>query len=254
MIMLGSLIIALSMYSALPMPQIAWDKKYMRYAMAFFPVVGFAVGAGDFCWWWLSGYLHFNQTLFAAGFTLIPVLITGGIHLDGYCDTVDALSSHAEMERKLEILKDSHTGAFAIIGLASYFLLYFGLSSQLKTSNIIFVVLTLGFVLSRSLSGFAVTSFHCAKSSGLVYAFADTADKKRVRAVLVIVSILCIAGIFIIDVKYGAAVMTVCILTFWYYHHMAYRKFGGITGDLAGYFLQICELLVLAAIVIAQCI
>ena len=42
----------------------------------------------------------------AAGFCLIPVWVTGGIHLDGYADTCDALSSYGDREKKLEILKD----------------------------------------------------------------------------------------------------------------------------------------------------
>jgi adenosylcobinamide-GDP ribazoletransferase len=251
--MLGSFMIAFSMYSALPMPRVAWDTKQMRYVMAFFPMIGLMIGGGDWCWWWLSNYCHLNQTLFAIGLTLIPVFITGGIHLDGFCDTMDALSSHAERDRKLEILKDSHTGAFAVIGLSVYFLLYFGLASQLKVNGDVIAVLTLGFVLSRALSGLSVACFRCAKDSGLVYTFADTAAKNQVRVVLAAFIVLCIAGIFIIDFRYGMAVLATCSLAFWYYHHMAYRQFGGITGDLAGYFLQICELGILAGVVATQC-
>ena len=47
--------------------------------------------------------------------TVIPVFVTGGIHVDGLLDTSDALSSWQERTRRLEILKDSHAGAFAII-------------------------------------------------------------------------------------------------------------------------------------------
>ena len=43
----------------------------------------------------------------AAAFCLVPVAITGGIHLDGYADTSDALSSYGDREKKLEILKDN---------------------------------------------------------------------------------------------------------------------------------------------------
>jgi adenosylcobinamide-GDP ribazoletransferase len=252
--LLGSFIIALGMYSALPMPQHEWNKKSMRYTMAFFPVIGLAIGICVWCWWQISGYFHLNQTLFAAGFTLIPVLITGGIHLDGFCDTMDALSSHAERERKLEILKDSNSGAFAVIGLASYFLLYFGFASQLKMNSQVSVVFTLGFVLSRALSGFAVASFQCAKNSGLVYTFADSSAKKQVRAVLSVLIILCMAGIFAINFLYGAVVFLICSLVFLYYRRMSYRQFGGITGDLAGFFLQICEFGILAGVVAVQCV
>mgnify|MGYP000107976858 CR=1 FL=1 len=46
----------------------------------------------------------------AAAFCLVPVAVTGGIHLDGYADTSDALSSYGDREKKLEILKDSTVG------------------------------------------------------------------------------------------------------------------------------------------------
>ena len=57
--------------------------------------------------------------------TALPVLVSGGIHTDGFIDTVDALSSYGDKEKKLEILKDPHTGAFAIIGAIMYYLLFF---------------------------------------------------------------------------------------------------------------------------------
>jgi len=71
-----------------------------------------------------------GKTLYAVVLTLIPVVITGGIHLDGLLDTADALSSYQPRERRLEILKDSHAGAFAIIVCCMYFLAYFGFASE----------------------------------------------------------------------------------------------------------------------------
>ena len=40
------------------------------------------------------------------------------------------------------------------------------------------------------------------------------------------------------------------MLVFFWYYRMSVREFGGITGDLAGYFLQICELALLGASVL----
>lgn len=42
--------------------------------------------------------------------TLLPLIVSGGIHLDGLVDTADALYSRRETEKKLEILKDPHVG------------------------------------------------------------------------------------------------------------------------------------------------
>ena len=65
---------------------------------------------------------------------LVPVFVTGGIHVDGLLDTSDALSSWQERSRRLEILKDSHAGAFAVITAAVYFIAWYGAYSQLFNS------------------------------------------------------------------------------------------------------------------------
>lgn len=44
----------------------------------------------------------------------------------------------------------------------------------------------------------------------------------------------------------------VSALVFWYYYSMSKREFGGITGDLAGYFLQVCELALTAAVALVS--
>ena len=123
------------MYSALPMPQFAWDQRNMRCAMAAFPLVGVFCGAAVWLWAWLCGVLEFGPVLTGAGIALAPVVITGGIHLDGFCDTVDALASHQDRKRKLEILKDSHCGAFAVIATASYLVFLAALCSELPTDT-----------------------------------------------------------------------------------------------------------------------
>ena len=60
--------------------------------------------------------------------------------MDGYMDTMDAFHSYQPKERKLEILKDSHIGAFAVIMLAVYGLIYMGAFSEITDKNILQVV------------------------------------------------------------------------------------------------------------------
>ena len=120
--------------------------------------------------------------------TLIPVLITGGIHLDGYSDTWDALASHASQKKKQEILKDPHVGSFAVIRLCGYFVMNLTLWTALKTFP--WAAVLLSFCMSRTLSGLAVASFPLAKHTGLAHTFAQAADKKRVRTVLIILDVL----------------------------------------------------------------
>ena len=98
-----SVALAFSLFSRLPASKVKWEPESMRYALAALPLVGLVVGAAFGGWAWICGALAFGKTLFAAGMTLLPLLVSGGIHMDGFCDTVDALSSHASPERKREL-------------------------------------------------------------------------------------------------------------------------------------------------------
>lgn len=117
---------AFALYSRIPMPPLDWESGARRYTLYAFPLVGLAVGGGLLLWTWLAGALGLGQLLWAAGMTAIPLLITGGIHLDGFCDVCDALASHQSRERKLEIMADPHVGAFAVQGCGLLLLLTFG--------------------------------------------------------------------------------------------------------------------------------
>lgn len=235
------------MYSALPMPQFAWDSRNMRCAMAAFPLVGVFCGAAVWLWTWLCGVLDFGPVLTGAGIALAPVVITGGIHLDGFCDTVDALASHQSRERKLEILKDSHCGAFAVIATASYLVFLAALCSELSTDHRTILSLGLCFILSRALSGTAVTTFPCAKNSGLVHTFSDMAAKKLSRTILILIAIAASAGLVVLG-SVGAVIAA--LVMFGIYYVLSMKIFGGITGDLAGWFLQWAELLMVFALVV----
>ena len=124
---LESIVVAFSMYSKIPMPHIEWNKENMKNVLCFFPWVGAVAGVLVWLWFRVSDQLGFGVMLRASVAVLIPVLVTGGIHLDGLLDTADALSSWQTRERRLEILKDSHAGAFAIIVCCGYFLAAFGI-------------------------------------------------------------------------------------------------------------------------------
>ncbi|MCR5755117.1 MAG: adenosylcobinamide-GDP ribazoletransferase [Acetatifactor sp.] len=245
--MLESFIIAFSMYSKLPMPRVEWSQKGMRYSMCFFPLVGCVIGACSVGLFYGLHILNISCFFVAAILTVLPVLLNGGIHMDGFLDTVDARRSYKSKEEKLEILKDPHTGAFAIIYGIVYLLLTFGAFCDVEAGTILMVAMGYGY--SRILSGLSVVCFPKAKADGTVAAFADAAQK-RVKWILFVELVLCTAGSLCIHPVMGAACILVSGLVFLYYRWMAMEQFGGITGDLAGYFLQMCELFWLLTTVI----
>lgn len=250
---LYGLLIAVSMYSKIPTPTVEWTKSRMRYAMCWFPVVG--VFCGGLMWLWFrgSGRLGFHPG--AAGIlgACIPVLVTGGIHMDGFLDTLDARCSYGDKEKKLEILKDPHTGAFAILGACVYFMLYGACLIQLfadghKGQEMAVAAFCLVYPLERAFSGYSVASFPCAKNSGLVRTFSDAAHKQVTKAVLLLWTAVLLGLLVLTGWLTAAAVFGTGGLVFWYYRHMSEKEFGGITGDLAGWFLQVFELTALAAL------
>lgn len=248
--MMKSLMIALAMYSKIPVPKVEWTEDGMKYALCFFPAVGVVEGLIFVGVWYLLHLLEFGAVFQAAVLTALPVLITGGIHVDGFLDTMDALSSWQPRERKLEILKDSHTGAFAIIGGILYFLLYAGGISEIQ--NMQTAVLTgLGFVLSRILSAGSLSVLKSAKKDGLAYTFMSGAHISRTRMALVLEALAVVGAMICLNPLVAGMMVALAAASWIYYWKMSYQQFGGITGDLAGFFLQVCELMMLYGAVIA---
>ena len=244
-----SLIIAFAMSSKFPMPRVDWEKKALSWALCWFPLVGLAVGAVLWLWLALAGWLGFGAVFTAALALLLPIALSGGIHLDGYADTCDALSSYGDRTKKLEILKDPHCGAFAVIRLCSYFLAYFALCTCVSFTPRVGVLWVLALVLERALSGLAVASFPMAKNTGLAHTFATAADKTVVRRVLAVLAAVLCVGMAALG---GWALVLAVLAVLWRYHAVSRKQFGGITGDLAGWFLQKAELWMLAALCACQ--
>lgn len=247
--LIGAFVIAFSMYSRIPMPRMEWTKERMRYMFCFFPLIGAVIGALMLLWLKYGGYLTGEGNFRTAVLILIPVLVTGGIHVDGFLDTSDAINSYKPVEEKLEILKDSHSGAFAILMGICYFVLQFGVYSEATMADM--QVLAIGFVLSRALSALAVVTFKKAKNSGLVHAFSDSAQRRTVGITMGCYIAVCLLLMYTTGGLHGIAGIAAALASFGYYRWMSYRKFGGTTGDLAGFFLQVCELAMAVAVVVA---
>ena len=128
---ISGLLVAFSMYSAIPVPQVNWEKQTMRWALGFLPLIGVLIGAIE--WFWFAFCMHFGAAgvFYAVIAALIPLAVSGGIHLDGLCDTCDALCSFGDREKRLNILKDPHVGAFGPLWLMAFLLAEVGCFTQI---------------------------------------------------------------------------------------------------------------------------
>lgn len=251
MTLFRSIAMAFSMFSVIPMPMVEWKKENMKYMLCALPLVGAVIGLALCLWHGLCQWLGMGVLLYAAGLTLIPLALSGGVHLDGYCDTVDALSSHAAPERKREILKDSHAGAFAIVFTAAYFLLYFALCTELERSWTAAVIVGIHHVFARAVGALAGVAFPGSGSGGLLAAFREGAWAKA-TLILSAWCVVCAAALIALSPVSGIVCTLAAALLLWYLCRMSRREFGGMSGDLAGYLITLSELVLLACFIFLE--
>ena len=116
-------LMAISMFTIIPLPKYEWDDEGGKNIMKFYPVIGLIVGV---IWYGVFRILNLlgASIMVTTAVTLItPFILTGMLHLDGYMDVCDALLSRRDKQEKLRILKDPHTGAFAVISVIMLFIL-----------------------------------------------------------------------------------------------------------------------------------
>lgn len=247
--------VSFSMYSKIPMPRFEWKEDDMAHSLVFFPFVGIVIGALIVAFNYVPVLLDFPVALRAILTLFIPLFITGGFHVDGFMDTEDALSSYGSREKKLEILKDSHIGAFAVISLVKWGLVYaFSVTAILLSDNFgldAVVVFTMTFVISRCFSGITSLALDKAKKDGMLY----EETRKNQKGIVIWLTILLIgafATMIIMNAIYGAVVAVVFIFYTEYYRHRVRREFGGVTGDTAGFYLTTSEILAALALAVTM--
>lgn len=240
--LIKSFFITLSTYSIIPVPEFKWEENNMKYSLCFFPFVGLICKLLTDLWFYLCKTNEVNEFLFAAVATVIPIILTGGIHLDGYMDTVDALASHRERERKIEILKDPHTGAFSIIYLGVYLILNFAVFYVIYPSDDIILITSI-YVISRALSAICAMNFPNLKSSTMLKSYTDNAKKRAVNSASVVWLIIVFAYIGSIAPHIACVTLATGFVWCVVYYKTVMKSFGGVSGDTSGFFLELCELI-----------
>ena len=224
-----------SMFCAIPAPQI-WDEKAKDKMLLFLPIVGLEIGALWAALAWLCRLLNLPALMAGLVLCAYPFLITGFIHLDGFMDVTDAVKSWRDLERRREILKDSHVGSFAVIGVVLLMLAQFAFfaSAPAEANSLILIFIP---AVSRCCSSLAVTGMKPMSTS-------QYADQKKPKSHIVALSImLCLflAAGFLLCGKYGFALVG-CLAGYGLALLRAYKSLDGMNGDISGYALTVGEL------------
>lgn len=229
-----------SMFCAIPFPGNIWDEKARDKMLLFLPLVGLEMGAIWAALAWLCNGLNLPVLVKGLLLAMYPYLVTGFIHLDGYMDVTDAVKSYRSLERRREILKDSHVGAFAVIGTVLLLLAQFAFMASAK-ENADWRVLIFVPAVSRCCSALAVTGLKPMNTSQ----YADQRKPKSHMGILVAMLVLFMVAGFLACGRYGIALMG-CLAGYGIALRKAYKSLEGMNGDISGYALSIAELCAVA--------
>ena len=228
-----------SMFCAIPAPQV-WDEKAKDKMLLFLPIVGLEIGAIWVGIAWACRLLNLPTMIAALILSAYPYIVTGFLHLDGYMDVTDAVKSWRDLERRREILKDSHVGSFAVIGIVLLMITQFAFFASVPADANYLILIFIPAV-SRCCSALAVTGLKPMSTS-------QYADQKKPKSHMVVLTImLCIflgAG-FLLCGKYGVSLVG-CLVGYGLALRRAYKSLAGMNGDISGYALTIGELCAVA--------
>jgi adenosylcobinamide-GDP ribazoletransferase len=205
---------------------------------ACYPVVGLLLGLASLILANLSGWAGLKVTTTAILLVTAQIILTRGFHLDGLADTADALLSHRTLERKLEILKDSHLGTFGVLAIVLNVLLKTSLLNG-PTGLLPLHVLVLYPVWGRlTASVVATLSRPATQGGGLGYNMVAFSGHRELFA----------ASMFslVVSLIFGAKTLFCCLVAallglplVWLWK----KSLGGVSGDLLGASLELGEIL-----------
>jgi adenosylcobinamide-GDP ribazoletransferase len=241
-----NLIAAFQFLTILPLP-VKVEKENLERSILWFPLVGAVIGL-------ITGYgWQLLSRLFPAGISsaltiLVYILLTRGLHLDGYMDTIDGFFSHKQKADRTtirKIMKDPAVGSFAVLGAILWSLVLFSAIPHLEPQDhvVIHAYGRLAIILLPLL-------FSYPGESGTGKFFADHVNLKTlITAVFITLIIIVMTALIgakgdpVAGILIRAAILPLSFLLSLFIGFWSRRKIGGISGDILGFTIEVNHLL-----------
>lgn len=231
--MTRALLDSLSFLTILPFPcPLAGDQAQDRMVkgLAWFPLVGALIGAAGGGIAWLA-WRGFGQAIGAWVALAAMALLTGGLHLDGFADTMDGLGAWKDREKRLEVMRDSRIGATGAAGLV--FLLGLQWSAICQMAPEFWV---------EALAGIGALSRFCMVLSAQLFRYVPgrsgvgrlVTDRRSPGAVMTAFVLAAGIGLACFGLKSGITLLAGGIAVSWMLNLLFTRWLGGVTGDTLG--------------------
>ena len=242
---MNGLLTALRFLTVIPIPDKGRvNPESIGESLPFFPVVGILIGLILAHINWILLFL-LPSSIVNALLIISSSAISGFLHLDGFIDTCDGMAGHKTPDERLKIMKDTHVGAFGVIGGILLILLkYVSLNSL--SGSVLTRALLLSPILSRWGTVFAIYAFPSARSEGLGRTFKDGAT----GSTFIIATVITLAATAISGGLAGLFIYTGVLGIVMVFASHLKSKLTGLTGDSYGAINEIAEVsvFILAAI------
>lgn len=239
---------AWSMFFRIPCPVQKWDESQKLNMLLWFPWIGVLIGAISAFLVWGMSFTPFPVFGAIVG-ALAPTLLPGLIHLDGFMDTADAVLSYGSHEKKMQILKDSHVGSFAVISVVVLTVVLVASWLQLDISGFPYFMLMIPGV-TRSAVTLAIFTMKPLEHSS--YAKIREQKVKPHMVVLAVATTVVLLADAVLLTEWFAVSAFVAYGVSWLVIATAKKSLGGMSGDISGSAVVIGETAGIVAMVILQ--
>lgn len=235
---------AFGLLTRLPLPARDWDNTRPPACAAWaYPLVGAVVASLAACLGQALVHAGLPAAFTAAAILLALTVLTGAMHEDGLADSADGLWGGFNPTRRLEIMKDSHIGAYGVIALIAGFALRWSALTSLIGAGALWAPLIVTAMASRAAMVALMATLPNARASGLSH----LTGRPRLAALLSAIALSAIValsafGLGAFWLLIAASFAALACRT------VAHRKVGGQTGDILGATQQVSEITLLATL------
>ncbi len=240
--------LALQFLTVIPV-KVTWEitPRAMGQAMAWFSVVGLLIGGGL-----ALGDVGLRRLLppplAAAALLLLWVGLSGVLHLDGFLDCCDGLLAAKPSQVRLEILRDTNVGAFAVVGAICLLLVKLAAILELAGPGRGAGLLVIP-ALTRAAMVYAAKVYPYARPGpGLGQLFREGLTWLEVCLAVVLAVAVAVALMGVVGLALAVAVWVTTTIGAWF----AMRRIGGLTGDVYGALNEVAEVVALVCLVAIQ--
>lgn len=232
-----------SVEATAPLSAAQTGQGFLVRASALFPLVGVAIGTVAGLALLASFHIGLHPLACALIALVASAILTGGLHEDGLADFFDGVGGGRTVERRLEIMRDTHLGSFGALSLV------FGVGIRASILTGVFspdtaaLVVITGATLSRAVLPGLMRWLPPARADGLAATAGSPGPTQiAIATLLAVVTALLTIGFWPAMSALAAAIIAAVIVAL-----VARRLVGGQTGDVLGATQVIVETAVLGA-------